>query len=158
MAIWDYDLNDSLEELRCQLTWQLGLVVIGFGLLSAWYAVIERRIPFAVSGLLCLVAGSGRVIQLLTTRKPVLARHLLIWGTLVYVFAAMALFPNPWLPYLGVLGVFVSAILMKNGGIFTAIGIATFSTILNASGARSYPLLELATTLVLAAISSWLSA
>jgi signal transduction histidine kinase/CheY-like chemotaxis protein len=88
----------------------------------------------------------------------VLARYLLIWGSIAHLFALMALLPNPWLPYLGVLCVCVSAMLMKNGGVFTAISITVVCTMLNAGGARSYPLMELMTTLVLAAISSWLSA
>jgi signal transduction histidine kinase/CheY-like chemotaxis protein len=158
MVLWDYDVNDSLEELRSELTWRLGLVLIGFGILGAWYALVQRSLPFSIFGLFCLVAGLGRGVQLLIAQKPVLARYLLIWGVLAQLFIGMVILPNPWLPYLGVLCVFASAMLVKNGGIFTALSIITFSAVLDVSGARAYPLLELATTLVLATISSWLSA
>jgi signal transduction histidine kinase/CheY-like chemotaxis protein len=154
----DYDFNDSLEELRCDLTRRLGYVLISFGIVGAWYALIRRDLPFAASGLLVLLGVLGRAIQVMMSDYPAQARHALVWGTIALLLMAMLMFADPWLPYLGVLCVFVSATLIRNGGLFTALLIAVLAAAFNATGARTYPLLEIAATLALAAASSWLSA
>ncbi len=158
MSVSAYDFHDSLEELRCDLTWRLGFVLIGFGIVGAWYALIRRDLPFAASGLLCLVAVLGRAVQIMMNNHPALARHVLVWGAVTLLLVGALMFADPWLPYLGVLCVFVSATLIKYGGLFTALLIAALAAAFNATGTRAYPLLELTATLALAAASSWLSA
>src|SRR5579872_3138872 len=124
MRTAEYDSDDSLEELRSHLTWRTALILIVFGILGAWYMLLRRDVSMSASGLLCLVVLLGRVVQIVMRKNPALACHLLIWGLLAHLSAAMLLFPNPWLPYLGILCVFVSALLIKNGGFLTATLIA----------------------------------
>src|SRR5205085_2825573 len=61
-------------------------------------------------------------------------------------------------PWLGIPCVFVSAILINNGGVFTAFGIAGLSSVFQLMLRREYPLMELSVALTLTALSSWLSA
>jgi len=70
----------------------------------------------------------------------------------------MLLFPNPWLPWLGIPCVFIGATLINHGGLYVAVGITGAAFALNLSSGRQYPLVELGSVLTLAALSSWLSA
>lgn len=158
MTIPAFDADESLEELRSRLIWHLGIALIGFGILGAWYLVISRDIPLVASGLLCLVALLGRAAQIVTGKRPALAGYLLVGGSMALLVIGMGMFPNPWLPYLGLICVFVSAMLINNGGLFAALGIALVSSLLNIMAGRTYALLELTVALGLAAVSSWLSA
>src|SRR4026207_2572680 len=101
MAISNYDFDDGLEELRSQLTWRLGTVLIGFGIASTWYALVRRDMPFIACGFLCLRVGLGRAVQIIMVKRPVLAHQMLVWGLVVHLLAATLVFPDPWLPYLG---------------------------------------------------------
>lgn len=158
MTKFTYNINDSLTELRSRLVWQLGLVLIGFGILGAWYLVIRKDIPLVAAGLMCVVSLVGRLAQLLLSKHPTLACYGLVWGCVALVLVGMGLFPDPWLPYLGVVCVFVSAVLINNGGLFTTASIAGAVAILNLTAQRTYPFWELTTTLMLAGLISWLSA
>src|SRR5215468_10004841 len=158
MTLSAFDADESLIELRSRLIWHLGLALIGFGILGAWYLMISRDIPLIGSGLLCLVIALGRITQLVVDKRPALASYLLVGGSLILLIIGMWLFSNPWLPYLGLICVFVSAMLINQGGWFTAGIIAGVSILLNVIGGRFYPLLELTVSLGLAAVSSWLSA
>jgi signal transduction histidine kinase/CheY-like chemotaxis protein len=158
MMTFPYDFGDSLEELRNRLTWRLGFVLMGFGSLAAWYLLLQRDSPLAASGFACLIVGLGRLVQILINRDSAAAKYVLVGGTIAHILVAMLLFPAWWIPYLGMLCVFVGAMLIKHGGWFTALAIFGLALALNLMGARSYPLIELATILALAATTSWLSA
>ena len=153
-----YDFSDSLEELRSRLVWRLCFVVIGFGIAGTWYLLVRRDLPFAASGLPLLVIALGCVIQNLANHNPILARHLLAWGLVVHLLIAMRIFPIASLPYMGIVCVCINAMLIKNGGLFTAISIFGAAALFNVIQIRAYSLLDLATMLALAAASSWLCA
>jgi signal transduction histidine kinase/CheY-like chemotaxis protein len=158
MATIRYDFSDSLEELRSRLVWRLCFVVIGFGIAATWYLLVRRDLPFAAAGLPLLVIILGCVIQSLANSNPILARHLLVWGLVFHLLIAMRVFPGVALPYMGIVCICVNAMLIKNGGVFTAITIFGTAALLNLMQIRTYPLLDLAVLLALAAASSWLCA
>ncbi len=116
MAKLTYSVDHSLTELRTRLIWLLGYVLIGFGILGAWYVVLRKDIPLMMAGLLCLVIFLGRVIQIVVTKHPNTACYMLMWGCIALLADGMSLFVDPWLPYLGVVCVFVSAILSITAG------------------------------------------
>jgi hypothetical protein len=116
-----YDVDDSLEELRCRLMWHLGLALIGFGILGAWYLLIRQDIPLVASGLLCLVIALGRITQIVMSKHPALASYLLVWGLR---YSGIGNVDVPTLAAVsGLVCVFVSAMLINNGGVFTAASI-----------------------------------
>ncbi len=158
MAIAAYNDHDSLEDLRRILTRRLTFVLIGFGVFGAWYLLLRRDIALSASGLLCLMIILARSVQAVLLKKPEFSRYLLMAGLLGLLFAGMLLFPNPWLPWLGIPCVFIGATLINHGGLFTAVGITGAAFALNLGIGRQYPLIELGSALTLAAISSWLSA
>src|SRR6476619_2712037 len=118
MTTTNFDFSDGLEELRSQLTRRMSFVLIGFGILGAWYLLLRRDLPLSASGLLCLVVILGYFVQTVNTTNPTLARHMLVWGTVGQLLLAMLIFQNSWLPYMGILCVFLSAMLIKSGGLF----------------------------------------
>ncbi len=158
MTLLANDSNDSLNELRSYLTRRLSFVLIGFGVVGAWYLLLRRDLPLVAPSTLLLMIGLGRFVQVVIDRDEALSHHLLTWGVVANLALAMFLFADPWLPFFGILWVSVSAILIKNGGSLAAATIAGLAIALNLTGTRAYPLVELITMLTLAAISSWLSA
>lgn len=158
MTTVNFDFSDGLEELRSQLTRRLSFVLIGFGILGTWYLLLRRDLPLMASGLLSLAIVLGYFVYTVNTTKPALARHMLVWCMVGHLLLAMSVFQDSWLPYIGILCVFLSAMLIKSGGIFVTVCIAGFAVLLDMIGLRSYPLMELIVSLVLAGISSWLSA
>ncbi|MEP7289341.1 MAG: ATP-binding protein [Chloroflexota bacterium] len=154
----EFNENDSLVELRRQLASRLANVMVGFGILSAWYFLLRRDIPMTASLLACFLIVIGRGVQQTLEKRSTLAFHLLVVGSLSDLIIAMILFPNPYLPFFGLLFVFVSAMLVRGGGFATALIIIGTAALLNVTTASQYPLFEIATLLTLAAISSWLSA
>src|SRR5258708_9790770 len=158
MTLLANDSNDSLNELRSYLTRRLSFVLIGFGVVGAWYLLLRRDLPLVAPSTLLLMIGLGRFVQVMIDKDEALSHHLLTWGVVANLALAMFLFGESWLPFFGILWVSVSAILIKNGGSLAAATIAGLAIALNLTGTRAYPLVELITMLTLAAISSWLSA
>lgn len=158
MVISAYNDNDSLKDLRQSLTRRLAYVIIGMGVLTAWYLLVRRDIGLSASGLVCVLIVLARMVLSLLPDKPVLASQVFIGGLVGLLCVAVTVFPNPWLPWLGIPCVFISAVLINNGGLFTALGFATLAAALNLAAGRDYPLLELSVALTLAALSSGLSA
>lgn len=153
-----YSFSDSLEELRTQLVWRLSHMLIGFGVLATWFLLVQRDVPLEAAVVPFMTILIGRVVQNTNDARPAFARRVLAGGLLGNLLLAMLAFGDTWLPYLGIICVFVSAMLVSNGGLTSMVLVAVTAMLLNLSGMRSYPLLELATILGLAAGSSWLSA
>lgn len=153
-----YNFGDSLEEVRARLVWRLSLLMIGFGIIAAWYLIVRRDLPLAAVAIPLSFVIFSRVIQLMLNRSPQLARHLLVWGMAAHLNVALLVFSDTLLPYLAVLCVFISAMLIRNGGLINAAVFILVAGLLNLADLRSYPLLDLTVVLLLAAGSSWLSA
>src|SRR5215470_15404828 len=98
MTLSAFRSDDSLEELRSRLIAHLGLALIGFGILGAWYLIISRDIPLTGAGLLCLVIALGRASQIMVEKRSMLASYLLVGGSVAILLIGMWLFANPWLP------------------------------------------------------------
>ena len=158
MKKFTYSVDASLKELRSRLVWRTGAVLVVFGVLTTWYLVLRRDIPLVAAGLAFLIGVLGRGAQLLANKHPNVACHVLVWGSIALLCDGMIWFANPWLPYLGVVCVFLSAILINNGGLITASGFISIIIGFVLVGNRAYPLIELAVVFTLAALTSWLSA
>ena len=146
-----YSFSSSLEEVRARLIYRLGFVLIGFGILAMWYVLVRRDLPFASVWIPLLLIVFSRGVQILLNQKPVLARYVFVWGMVTFLIVTLLAFADPLLPYLTVLWVFISAMLISNSGMISAAIFVVEAAVLNLMGVRNYPLLELTIVLVLAA-------
>jgi signal transduction histidine kinase/CheY-like chemotaxis protein len=158
MLSFIYSFSDSLEELRTQLVWRLSHMLVGFGIIGTWYLLVQRDVPLEAAIVPFITILVGRTIQNKNDTKPAFARRVLVMGMLGNLLLAMLMFADPWLPYLGIICVFISALLVSYGGLVSTLFVISTTLFLNMVGVRSYPLMEIATSVVLAGGSSWLSA
>jgi len=154
MAHIGHSLN--LEELRGQLSHRLAWVLATTGGLAVW-VLLYLHYPLSplgvlLAGLMTLGWGVGRWAY----TRPVFARHLLTWGLVSGLLVSMGVSAEPWLPFLGLLLIFVNTVLLPIGGVATAGAVAALATWLTHSGARVYPLVGLLTALTLAVVVAWL--
>ena len=161
-AIWKPDKADSnsqanLMELRQQLMLRLATWVAITGAVFTW--LLLPTYPFPIS--LLLLAPSplalGLLVRRLNARHPHLACHLLTWGMTVILATAIWLIPVSWLPFLGLLVIFVSALLVPGGEIVTAATIAGVTIWLASSETREYQTLAICASLGVGLMLAWLS-
>ena len=153
-----YGSDVNLKELHCQLAGRIALLLIGVSGLVMWRALYWFWMPFpaALFGLSIALVGLGVSVRALVKARPVLARHLMVWGLTGGLLVAMGLLPEPWIPFLGLMVVFVGAMLIGEGGVVTAGVIAVAAVWLTRSGARAYPLPGVLASLVLGVALAWL--
>jgi signal transduction histidine kinase len=79
-----------------------------------------------------------------------LARHLLVWGSLAEVLLAMWLFPQSWIPYVGLVLVFSNSLMVKWSEMVTAVLIFSAALFLANTANHPYDIGPLLGLLVLA--------
>jgi signal transduction histidine kinase/CheY-like chemotaxis protein len=147
----------NLEDLRIQLIVRLAMLLIGTSSFIAWSSLVQK--PFSITLFVYFIAllGLGIGIQSLLDKRPVLAQHLLVWGLTVGLLAAMWLFPNPWLPFLGLLLIFIDTMLIAGSEWATAGLVTALAAWLKYNELRFYSLPELLVTLALGGVVAWLT-
>lgn len=147
----------NLEELRTQLSRQLALVLLAIGSLGTWIVLYTHSEFFPMGAILALLAALGWVMWKIGLSHYKLACHLLTWSMLTALLASMGLIVEPWLPFLGLLLVFINTVLFPNGGVIVAGMVTAWAIWLNHSGLRAYPLPGLIAALGLAVTVAWLT-
>jgi len=156
MTTIEYGADINLAELRHQLAGRLALTLVGVGALLVLLVWPNMSPPFiAAISLAALLVGLGWGVRALANVRPSLARHLLVWSLTTSLLAVMWLFPDPWLPFLGLMLPFTSAMLISGGEFTTAGVIAALAAWLTLSGARTYPLPQLLIALALGVALAW---
>ena len=152
-----YKPDINLEELRDQLASRMALLllVIASGLV-AWLILPSRPISLAMFGLLSALAGLGLGTWGLIAPRPAAARHLLVWSLTAGLLLAMIFSPEPWLPFVGLMLAFPSALLVSGGGFVTMGAIVALAAWLTWDGRRAYPLPHLLAMLLVGAVLAWL--
>jgi signal transduction histidine kinase/CheY-like chemotaxis protein len=145
----------NLKDLRYQLTSRLALLLIGASSLAMVAFLLQEPFPLVAFGLLAALFGLGWIIQAQVKVHPNLARHLLTWGLTASLVAAMGLFNDLWLPFLGLSLIFVGALLVSGGELATAGIIGLAATWLTYRQVHIYPLPELAASLALGMAATW---
>lgn len=153
-----HNFSDSLEEVRARLVWRLSFGLIGFGILAIWYVLVSRDLPFSSVLIPFSLVVFSRAVQVMLNRAPVFGRRVFVWGIAAHVIAALLTFSEPLVAYFSVPCVFISAMLMVNGGLVNAALFVVVMALLNVAGLRHYPLFDVTVVLTLSAGSSWLSA
>jgi signal transduction histidine kinase/CheY-like chemotaxis protein len=165
----EYGVDPNLQELRSQLTGYVAWLAIGVGgllmlmLLIVWLLAASKpgaHSPFPVVelGLSVALLGVGLRTQPLVKTHPTLARHFLIWSLTAGVLIAMGLLQSLWLPFLGLILIFVSELLVSKGGLVMGGVIAALALWLTHGQVRAYPLVSFLSMLALGIILAWLIA
>jgi signal transduction histidine kinase/CheY-like chemotaxis protein len=146
----------NLEELRSQLAGRVATLLICISGLAMWMDLGNENFPTVV---FCLWAGLlvvGLVTWRTNDRYPGLARHVLVWGLTSGLVAAMYLFADAWIPFLGLPLGFVSALLISRGELVTMGGVAFVAWWHTHISARAYPSPHLFIALVAGVVLAWL--
>lgn len=155
--LWHSEELVNLEALRQQLTRRVAIFVCCASGVAIWGTLPFEPFPLVIFGLLLATFGLGLGVQRLIAVRPALARFGLLWGLTGLHLAALTLLPEPWLPFLGILLIFLAALLLPNHEFATAAIVGLAAAWLHAAG-RPYPLAGFVSSLVLAAGCAWLVA
>lgn len=150
-------LRLNLDDLRAQLVVQLGLLtVVVAQLMIIFFEARPENQLFLFLYWMAFTAVGGVALYWSGSRLAP-ARHLLVWGHTALLLAAMLLFPAVWLPFLGIVLVFSSAMLVNRSEFVTALVVATTAVFLVQNGWRDYSLNGLLITLIIGLITAWLA-
>jgi signal transduction histidine kinase/CheY-like chemotaxis protein len=146
----------NLTDLRGQLISRMALLLIGASGLMMWLALTQDPFPVIGFTILAIFLGLGLAINMTTNSYPVLARHLLVWGPTLVLLVAIDIFPDPWLPFLALLPIFINAMLIPGSELVTAGVVVALAAWLGWSGIRVYPLPGLILALSAGVAVAWL--
>ena len=147
----------NLEDLRNQLAQRLATLLVGISGLMMWLSL--PRNPFSIPAFVWfgLHLGLGVTVLALADTRPKPARQLLVWGLTANLLLGMGLFEEPWLPFIGLLLIFIDTMLLSGSELATAGIILTLAAWLSWRGGRAYPLLDLTVATALAVAVAWLA-
>ena len=138
------------EELRGRLAGRVALLpLIGASGIALWVLVTSTPISATALGVLGILAGLGLGLIQMVAKRSALARHVAVWSFTAGLLVAMALIPDGWLPFAGLMLVFVGGMLVSGGQVAIASAIGVWAAWLNWQGLRAYPLSQLLIALAL---------
>ncbi|MCL6429969.1 MAG: response regulator [Anaerolineae bacterium] len=140
-----------LGDLRQQMTGSLAGLLIAASVAAIVSFLPLDTFPLIPCGLWVLLLILGLVVCRIVSRHPAGARHLLVWGVLAVLLIALWATPEPWVPFLGVMLAFGSAILLPDSEWIVAGVTGAAAAWLGWHGLRSYPLRDLTLVLLLGA-------
>jgi signal transduction histidine kinase/CheY-like chemotaxis protein len=144
-------LHTNLEDLRKQLTLRLVLLLLATAQLIILFYDSPVSFPVGMVAFWFSLTALGVAVLWLRSDHHTLARQLLVWGSVAEVILAMWLFPQSWLPYVGVLLIFSNSLMVKWSEFATAVLVFLAAFLLHAySPSHSYDMVPLLGMLVLA--------
>jgi hypothetical protein len=135
----------------------LALLLMGTSGLAMWLTAFQHPWPIERFGLLCVPLSLVIAVWVLSDVRPALGRHLLVWGLIAVLLAAMWLLSEPRIPFLSALLSFVGAMLVSGSERVSMAIVATLAAWWTHSGARTYPLLGLFPVLALGTVLACLT-
>jgi signal transduction histidine kinase/CheY-like chemotaxis protein len=148
--------DNNLEGLHSELTQRIAILSMVSGSLLIWLNLIRWPLPIIEFGLGAALLGMGWGARALESRRPTLARHLLVWGLTVLLLAGMGSLSDPWLPFLALPLMLVSTMLVQGGGVITAGLVTALAIWLTRTETQVYSLTELIVALALGMVLAWL--
>jgi signal transduction histidine kinase/CheY-like chemotaxis protein len=147
----------NLADLRSQLVNHLACLLMGASGLAMWLALPRNPFPLVPFAVFAALLGLGVGVRLLVDQRPVLARHVLVWGLNAALLISMLLFSGPWLPFFGLLLILVGALLISGSELATAGLVAGLSGWLAWHGGPAYPLPAVWMALAVGVVVAWLT-
>lgn len=142
----------DLDDLRQEIVRYLMISFILLGLFLAWNALPEE--PFRIQKIfLCLsLSFTGLIIRLLFERFPRAARHVLVWGSLAWLLAAIHYFQTPWAPFFALPGILIGSMLVTGSEFAFAVAVLALAIFLNWQAGTSFPIGDMTLAFVLSLI------
>ena len=142
----------NLEDLRSQLTGSLALASILVCAVLAYGALEQQVFQLQAFSLYVVVIVIGFCVRRLLVAHAMLASRLLIGYMTAVLLIAMWLLPEADIPYLGLLLIFISAMLITGGEWITSALVAVCAVWWTKAGWRNYPLSFLLVSLAVGVI------
>lgn len=152
------DTGINLDSLRTELAARLTLLIIAAAGVGAWLSIPVSPFPRIIFLLLMLLITHALLVRVLLHSRPAFGRRLLVTGWLILLLAAMAFLEEVWVPYLGLLVAFASAVLVRRSEVIVSASVATMAYGLNAGIGRGYVLPQTAIILMFGAALAWIVA
>ena len=145
----------NFDSLRTELAARLTMLVIAVSGLGAWLCIPLAPFPLPSFALLLLLLAHALIVRRLLRKHPVFGRRLLVVGWIGLLLTAMTVLDASWLPYLGLLVTFASAVLVRRSEVvvFAATALASYGLVLLLG--RAYPLPEVTIVLLIGAVFAW---
>jgi len=156
MSVIEVGPDVNLKELRSQLVGRISWLLMGVGGLLATVAMPGTGFQSDRFGVFVALFGLGMCVWRLGKARPALGSHLLIWGLVAVLLAAMWLFADPWIPFVGLMLPFISTMLVSGAEFVTIGAVAALAAWWTLGGYRLYPLTALLAALAVGAVSAWL--
>ncbi len=147
----------NLEDLCGQLAHRLVILLIVVSSFGMWLTLAWDPFPVLLFKQLATLLCLGLAGQALMRFHPKWTRHLLVWGFLAELLAAMWLYSEPWLPFLSLLLIFVSAMLVSGSELVITCAIAGLALWLAHNELHAYHWSGLLVTLILGVTVTWLA-
>lgn len=151
-------IRENLDDLRGQLTARIALLALVTAQLMLLFYNPPVSFPLDMLFYWAGLTGLCLLTLALNSRRPIWARHVLAGGLTVALAVMMALFPVAWLPFVGAILIFVTAVLVSGGEVVTAVMVGGTAVWLTNQGSRAYDLTGVVTVLGLALLAAWLTA
>ena len=114
-------LHTNLDDLRKTLTLRLVLLLLAAAQVIILFYNSPVAFPVGMVFFWASLTTLGVTVLWLRSDHHTLARHLLVWGTVAETMLAMWLFPESWVPYVGLVLVFSNSLLVKWSEFVTAV-------------------------------------
>ena len=114
-------LHTNLDDLRKQLTLRLVLLLLAAAQLIILFYNSPVAFPVGMVAFWFSLTTLGVTVLWLRSDHQNLGRHLLVWGTIAETVFGMWLFPESWVPYVGVVLVFSNSLIVKWSEVVTAV-------------------------------------
>ena len=131
--------SSGLEELRDNLTKQLAALLF-VAAYAALFTVLRLPFPLGKFSLVIFLLALAVLVLVWLDSHPRLVCHLFVWGLTGALLAGMWLFTAPWLPFVGLILLFIDAVLLPRSELVSAVATSLVAIWLVQSGARDYPL------------------
>lgn len=137
----------DLDELREIIIRYLVVGIILLGAFKSWiiaWLTLPKN-PLQSNQFLIWLSITllGAITWSILDRSLLLARHMFVWGCIIWSLAAIWVLPVPWIPLLSLLGSLIYSVLVPGAELVSTIFVLIFIFILGQTGQRSYLFPEL---------------
>jgi signal transduction histidine kinase len=154
---FEIGVAQNRKELQARLIRRLALFLIAVSVFMAWYSLPVDPYPWERLPFFAVWLVTGLVITQMLPSRLEMAGWLLMISLNVSFLGALLVFDAPWLPFLGVLFIFISTSITLTGGVLSGMSMLVVLNVLDHVGTRNYPLATLSLCILTAIIVAWLS-